>query len=155
MSFKVRQEKSEQNLEIFKQTNQRAWEMLEELKTRCPWRKGIVNSLVGYVEFKGQLTAKQLSLITDMYLDNCAMSDGDITEQVDCRKLCFKLMNTSLGKMGKFIQSVLNQTGTRPFTQAQIRGVRKIANWKKEELSKINIDSTFDGWNIKLVSLGK
>jgi hypothetical protein len=142
-------EQDQKNMATFNTSYPNAIKMLEEIDTRLPWRKNIVDSLMRWVKNKGSLSAKQLSLVTDMYLDNCAMSDSSIKEQVNCRKLCFRLLETRLGKVTSFIKSVTAQTDTRPFSQSQMRGVRKIADFKKKELSQVPELSgkNFDGWN--------
>lgn len=132
----------------FQKDNPRAVEMLEEMQ-RIPWRRDIVNSLMEQAKKKGKLSPKQLSLVTDLYLDNCMTSDADIARQVACRKLVFRLMKCRLGRMVEFVHSVHDFTYNRPFTAAQMRAIQNIAKKKENELGEIKEydETNFDGWN--------
>lgn len=124
-------------------------EMLNEIKDRIPWQRGLVASLQGHIKRKGNLTPKQASLVTSLYLDNCVKSDGEIKQQVECRKLCLRLMECRLGKTQDFVRSVASYTYDRPFSLAQMRCINKVATRKRKELSSIPEfdEHNFDGWH--------
>jgi len=132
----------------FKEANPRVVEMLEEL-SRVPWQRHIVGSLTSWINAKSNLTSGQKSLVTNLYLDNCVVSDADIRRQVETRKMCFRLMKCRLGRdMVNFVGSVASYTDTRPFTPAQMKAIDKIAHRMKTQLSGIPElgKKDFDGW---------
>ena len=136
--------------EKFKVQYPRTVEMLDEIRNRIPWQRGLVDSLQRYLKRKGELTPKQASLVTSMYLDNCVQSDADIRLQVDCRKLALRLMDCRLGKMMDFVRSVVSHTYNRQFSLAQMRSINKIGARMQKELSNIpELDERgFDGWHL-------
>jgi len=125
-------------------------EMLEEMK-RLPWRKDILKSLTQQLKERGKLTPKQQSFITDMYIDNCIISDEEINRQVKLRKLCFRLQECRLGRVQSFVNSVITFTENRPFSLAQGRSIINIAHRKRKELQTIEeyTEKNFDGWRLK------
>jgi len=135
------------DLAKFEDKHKRAAEMLLDVKNRLPWHRNITDSLIRQAERKGNLSDKQLSLITKLYLESCVRSDGDIKSQVECRKMCIRLSKLELGRTSDFIESVLEQTSTRPFSPLQMKSVRKIAKFSKQIESVPELDdNTFDGW---------
>lgn len=130
--------------------NKRTAEMLEEMR-RLPWRKDVINSLNKQLKERGKLTDKQQSFITDMYLDNCVISDEEIKKQIELRKLCLRLIKCNLGKIHGFVSSVIQFTESRPFSSAQSNSIMKIAQRKRKELKTISeyTKETFDGWKEK------
>lgn len=143
------EEERRANLARFGDAFPRIVEMLEEIKSRLPWQRQLVASLTTYIEAKGELTPKQRSLVTSLYLDNCVKSDIDIQEQIDCRKLLLRLGQTKLGKVEEFIRSVILYTYDKPFSPLQMKGVRNIAKRYHEQLESVPEvnESNFDGWN--------
>ena len=120
--------------------------MLLEVKGRIPWQRNITSSLIGWIEKHGKLSDKQMSLISSLYADNCMRSDEDVAAQVECRKLCIRLMQ--LGELQEFVQSVLDHTGEYPLSARQMKAIRNVAAKKKKELESVpELDeNTFDGW---------
>jgi len=150
------EEEKKKNLAKFVKKHPRAMEMLEEIKERIPWQRQFVGSLLVQVEQKGELSPKQRSLITSLYADCCIKSDADIREQVECRKLCLRLLETELGRMRDFVQSVANFTYNRPFSPLQMRSIRNMAERKRKDLEHIPDfnEKNFDGWNFARWSEG-
>ena len=132
----------------FTKENPNAISMLEEIRGRIPWQRWKVDHLLSKIEKYSKLTAEELSKVTDMYLNCCATSDADIIEQVGCRKLCIRLLDTRLGKVHRFVESVADNTSFWRFSPAQMRAIRNIAYLKRQELGEVpHLDeSTFDGW---------
>lgn len=133
----------------FRKNNPRVIEMLFEIKERIPWQRELVNSLIEQIKFKGRLTDKQKSLVTSVYADSCMKSDKDIELQVEYRKLIFRLLETRLGKVKVFVNSVMLNTTTKPLSLLQMRAIRNVAEKNKVELANIAElnESNFDGWN--------
>lgn len=146
MKKNISDEKKAENLAKFETQNERLTEMMKELEERNPWLKRTIQSIRGRAEERGNLTQKQKIYITSLYIDNCVRSDADIREQIVIRKLCYKLLDTHLGKMRSFVLSVFDRTSHSPFSPAQIRAIRNIA--KVSEFAKIPeiTDKNFDGW---------
>ena len=128
--------------------NKKLWERLEETKKRLPWTRYTVESLQRYVEAKGFLTDKQRSYATSLYLDCCMTPDDKITQQIETRKTCFRLLNLELGRVKQFVDSVVFFSDTHPFTSGQIRAINNIAKRLRAELTKVPKldDDKFDGW---------
>lgn len=143
------EEEKQKNVAKFKEKHTRAIEMLEEMRERIPWQRQFLNSIYIQIEQKGDLSPKQRSLITSLYLDNCVRSDADIKEQVELRKVCLRLLEIKLGRTRSFIQSVANFTNNRPFSPLQMKSIRGVAEKRERVLSEIPdfTDDNFDGWN--------
>lgn len=128
--------------------NKKLWERLHETRDRLPWLRGLIDSLTGTVESKGELTGKQKSLATSLYIDSCTMTDEKIAEQVKMRKVGYRLMTLGLGRANKFIGDVMFRTNTRSLSLAQMRAMNDVAVRVRTELQKVPklTDEDFDGW---------
>jgi hypothetical protein len=128
--------------------NAKLWERLEETEKRLPWCRSLVASLRGYVEFKGKMTDKQKSLATSLYLDCCMTTDDKLEEQVNCRKLGYRLLELQLGRTGDFVRDVMCRCDGRAFTGGQMRAFYNIAKRVAHPLANIPEinDEIFDGW---------
>lgn len=144
----------ESNLAKFLETpeHKKLWERLEETEKRMPWCRNLVASLRGYTEFKGAMTDKQKSLATSLYLDCCMTTDDKIQEQVNCRKLGYRLLELRLGRTGDFILDVMTRCDGRAFTGGQMRAIYNIAKRVAHPLASVPemTDDSFDGWFKKL-----
>lgn len=141
----------EVNLEQFFTSpgNKKLWDRLEETKKRLPWIRELVDSLQGHAEILGSMTDKQKCLATSIYIDACVTTDDKLFEQVETRKLGYRLMQLRLGnKAGNLIYDIMYRADTRPFSLGQMRVIKDIANNKRVELTNIPklTDKTFDGW---------
>ena len=135
------------NIEKFKKKYARVWEMLEEVRQRCPWQRHMCNSLVSKIGRSAKLTDGQKSLVTSLYLENVVRSDADINKQKKYRKMVLQLKEASQANWGisaatrKFISSVATFSDSHTLTDRQISVIRNIA---KEHTDLPDID--FDGW---------
>jgi len=141
----------EDNLNKFLATPeyQTLWSRLEETKKRLPWTRSTVDSLKAFVEGKGSLTDKQKSFATSLYIDMCVMSDDRLFEQVETRKVGYRLLDLELGRARNFVIDVMYKTDTRPFSLGQMRALNNIAKRQRVKLTQIPklVDGeTFDGW---------
>jgi len=148
------QAEREGNLKAFLDTpeHKKLWERLEETEKRMPWCRQLVTSLRGYAEFKGKMTDKQKSLATSLYLDCCMTTDDKIQEQVNCRKLGYRLLELQLGRTGDFLLDVMTRCDGRAFTGGQMRAIYNISTRVAHPLASIPelTDDSFDGWFKKL-----
>lgn len=125
------------------------WDRLEETKQRLPWIHTTIDSLKAYIEQTGTLTDKQKSFATSLYIDACVTSDDRLFEQVEARKLGYRLMNLELGRVKGFVSDIMYKTNNRPFSLGQIRALNNIAKQQRVKLTQIPklIDGVdFDGW---------
>jgi hypothetical protein len=137
----------EDNLNKFKSENTTLWNMLEEVESRIPWQRIIVQDLIGWVKRSGNLTEKQRGLVTSLYMDNCVTTDVKIEEQREARKLCYRLLEVELGQVRNFVYDVTYKTDTRSFTAGQLRAIKNIAKRFRHKLEDIELDEeAFDGW---------
>jgi len=130
-------------------TNKKLWERLEETRQRLPWIGSLVDDLQSYAGKHGTLTDKQKSLATSIYIDACVTSDDKLFEQVETRKLGYRLLELGLSAAGKrFILDVMDRANSRPFSLGQIRAINDIAKRQCVKLTQISklTDETFDGW---------
>ena len=136
------------NLAKYKEKHPRIIEMLEEMKDRIPWQRQMTESLLHWIIKRGDLSEKQTALVVSLYADSCVRSDSNIKAQVECRKLCYRLMKTQLGKMNGFVLSVLDHTNTYPLSPAQMKAIQKVAKRKETELEDVPdlTGDNFDGW---------
>ncbi len=132
----------EDKIANFKQNNKELTTMLEELK-KLPWHSFILNSLWQYVEAKGELTEKQRSLVTKLYLECCITSDSKIEEQREMRRLLYQLRTADVGRKDmNFISSLLLFSERRPLTYRQVEVTKKMAKRYMKKMKEID----FDGW---------
>jgi len=145
----VAESEQEANLAKFNKGHANTMDMLKEIGERMPWRRGIVASLTSFVKNKGALTAKQRMFITSMYIDNCAMSNVRVQEQITTRKTVYRLLKlNTLGQVRKFVYDLSYRTDAMPFTPNQIKAIQNIASRAREQLAEIPdlTDTEFDGW---------
>jgi hypothetical protein len=126
--------------------NKRLLERLNETRNRLPWTQKIVDSLKSRIEHSGELSDKQRSLATKLYLDCCITTDEKLIEQVETRKTCLRLLGMELGKTADFIYNMVYHSDTRPFTVNQIRAVNNIAKRHRKALEEAPPLTDFDGW---------
>lgn len=126
------------------------WDRLEETKQRLPWIRATVDSLEAYIEQTGTLTDKQKSFATSLYIDACVTSDDRLFEQVETRKLGYRLMDLELGRVRSLVIDIMFRTNTRPFSLGQMRAFNNIAKRQRVKLTQIPklTDETFDGWSL-------
>jgi len=124
------------------------WDRLEETKQRLPWARSTVDSLKAYVEQKGTMTEKQKSFATSLYIDACVTTDDRLFEQVETRKLGYRLMELELGRVRSLVTDIMLKTDSRPFSLGQARAFNSIAKRQCVKLTQIPklTDETFDGW---------
>lgn len=128
--------------------NRKLWERLEETKQRLPWTRSIVDSLKGYVEQAGKMTDKQKSFATSLYIDACVTNDDRLFEQVETRKLGYRLMELELGRVKSLVIDIMLKSDSRPFSLGQIRvfhSIAKVQCVKLTQIPKLTAE-TFDGW---------
>jgi len=121
---------------------------LEETKQRLPWSRSTVDSLRTYIEQHGELTDKQKSFATSLYIDACVTTDDKLFEQVETRKLGYRLMELELGRVTNLVYDIMLRADTRPFSLGQQRALKNIAKRqcvKLTQIPKLN-EETFDGW---------
>jgi len=128
--------------------NKKLWERLEETTQRLPWIKSLVDSLKSYAEQTGNLTEKQKSLATSIYIDACVTTDDRLFEQVEARKLGYRLMELELGRVRELVIDIMYRADNRPFSLGQIRALNNIAKRQRVKLTQIPklTNETFDGW---------
>ena len=140
----------EDNLERFFAVpgNKKLWERLDETKQRLPWIRSTVDSLKGYAENNGVMTEKQKSFATSLYIDACVTTDDRLFEQVEARKLGYRLLNLQLGRVQVLVNDIMDKADSRPFSMGQIRVFKNIAKRQCVKLTQIPklTDETFDGW---------
>lgn len=137
------------NVAKFSEDHAETLSMLTEIRDRMPWRRGVVDDLTKFVKNKGKMSAKQRMFITSMYIDNCAMSDMRVREQIATRKLMYRLLQLgTLGKVKNFVYDVSYRTDSMPFSPNQIKALQRIAERSRQALADIpELDDThFDGW---------
>ena len=124
------------------------WDRLDETKQRLPWTRSTIDSLKTYVEQKGTMTEKQKSFATSLYIDACVTSDDRLFEQVETRKLGFRLMELELGRVRSLVLDIMDKANSRPFSLGQTRAFNSIAKRQCVKLTQIPklTEETFDGW---------
>ena len=129
-------------------TNKKLWERLEETRQRLPWTRSTIDSLKSYAERTGAMTEKQKGFATTLYIDACVTSDDRLFEQVETRKLGYRLMNLELGRVASLVIDIMYKTESRPFSLAQMRAFNNIAKRQRVKLTQIPklTEETFDGW---------
>ena len=130
--------------------HKKLWERLDETKKRLPWIQATVDSLEAYIEKNGTLTDNQKSFATSLFIDACVTSDDRLFEQVETRKLGYRLMKLELGRVRSLVTDIMFRTNTRPFSLGQMRAFNNIAKRQIVKLTQIPklTDETFDGWNL-------
>lgn len=140
----------ENNLKEFlaSEAHQMLWERLEETKQRLPWTRGTVDSLKAHVERTGEMTVKQKGFATSLYIDACVTTDERLTEQVETRKLGYRLMDLELGRVRSLVIDIMYHTSKRPFSMGQARAFKNIAKQQCVKLTHIPklTNKEFDGW---------
>lgn len=140
----------EDNLKTFlaSEAHQILWERLEETKQRLPWTRSTVDDLKAYAERTGKMTVKQKSFATSLYIDACVTSDDRLFEQVETRKLGYRLMELELGRVRSLVIDIMYHTSSRPFSLGQTRAFKNIAKRQCVKLTKIPklTEKEFDGW---------
>ncbi len=131
--------------------NKKLWERLDETKQRLPWTRSTVDSLKTYAEKTGKMTEKQKSFATSLYIDTCVIGDDKLFEQVETRKLGFRLMQLELRNVQSLVTDIMFRTNTKSFSLGQIRAFQNIAKRQQAKLTKVKkltdgVD--FDGWNL-------
>ena len=128
--------------------HKKLWDRLEETKQRLPWTRSTIDSLRGYIENTGTLTDKQKSFATSLYIDACVTTDDRLFEQVETRKLGYRLMELELGRVHSLVYDIMDRTDSRPFSLGQARAFNNIAKRQRVKLTQIPklTDETFDGW---------
>jgi len=128
--------------------NATLWDRLEETRARLPWLRSLVDSLQSQIIVKGELSDKQRSLATKLYLDACMTSDDKIEEQQEARKLGYRLLELNLGNAFTFVNDVMFKSSSRPLSFGQMRAMRNIAKRQVNKLAQVPklTDETFDGW---------
>jgi hypothetical protein len=136
-----------ENLIKFNVNNAQLASMVEELK-RLPWLKRLLNSLMESAQNHGTLSDKQKSMVTSLYIDSCVISDADIQEQIECRKLILRLYEVIMftGRSRAFIGSLAMQE--HKYTSNQLKAIRVVANRFRVRLESVPEleKSAFDGW---------
>ena len=124
------------------------WERLDETKQRLPWTRSTIDSLKHFIETTGNLTDKQKSFATSLYIDACVTSDDRLFEQVETRKLGYRLMELELGRVANLVIDIMSRADNRPFSLGQTRAFNNIAKRQCVKLTHIAklTDETFDGW---------
>lgn len=124
------------------------WNRLDETRQRLPWTRSTIDSLKNYIEEKGTLTDKQKSFATSLYIDACVTSDERLFEQVETRKLGYRLMELELGGVRSLVINIMSRVDSRPFSLGQARAFTSIAKRQCVKLTKIPklTNETFDGW---------
>jgi hypothetical protein len=128
--------------------HKKLWDRLDEVTRVMPWTIRIVESLRHRVKSIGNLTEKQKSLATKLFIDSCVMDEDRLAEQVATRKMCYRLNELDLGKVKIFVENVLYQTDNRAFSSGQIRAINNIAKHariKLEDVPELSSEN-FDGW---------
>ncbi len=125
------------------------WDRLTEVEQRMPWTRELIKSLKDYVGGTGKLSSAQMGLATNLYIDCCMITDERMDEQVNVRKMGYRLLELELGqRTRRFVTDVMYQCNTRRHTPGQIRALSNIASRYSHALTQVADlpDEEFDGW---------
>jgi hypothetical protein len=146
---------------LLKDTNAKLWSMMDELSARLPWTKTLMTELKDYVALKECLTDGQTTLVVNLYMNSCVMSDESLAEQKAVRRLIVRLSLCNLdggyrarnygNGTESFVRSVKSFTDKRPFTHNQMSAVKKLAERNQSRLSQAPelTDENYDGWFLR------